>query len=125
MEDCFNEFYSKDVKRKKPVVQTLYEYEKAYMELVKLHGPEIEFIEKLINEYRAEQEKFYNESLPQVIEKLSVDIGIDDFLKRNWIERFVENMNRSFALSEQLISTYVTKSTEEFRMELKEKLDLL
>ena len=63
--------------------------------------------------------------MPQVIEKLSVDIGIDDSMKRNWIERFVENMNRSFALSEQLISTYVTKSTEEFRMELKEKLDLL
>lgn len=39
------------------------------------------------------------------------------------MKRFVDNMDKSFSLSETLINDYVVKTIDEFKNEVKEKLD--
>ena len=120
--NCFNEFDDVSPKRKDPSIQVLYDYEKHYMELVRKYSPEISMIAGMIRDLRNEQEQFYNEILPQIITKLNQDAGIDDEMKNVWLKRLTANMDRSFGLSETLINNYVTKSIDEFKIAVNEKL---
>ena len=123
--NCFDEFDDVSPKRKNSSIQVLYDYEKHYMELVRKYSQEISMIAGMLSNFRNEQEKFYEEALPKVINKLNQDIGIDDEMRKVWIERLTTNMDRSFLLSETLISNYVTKSIEEFKTVVNEKLGKL
>ncbi len=117
--DCFDVF---SPKIKEPTIQALYEYEKHYMELVKKYGPEINMIADMLSSFRREQETFYNETLPQIVSKLNKEPGIDSEMRKIWINRLTDNMDRSFCLSETLITDYVTKSIEEFKRTVNEQL---
>ena len=43
-------------------------------------------------------------------------------MKNAWLKRLEENMNRSFAISEKLITDYTTKKLDEFKTIANEKL---
>lgn len=120
--NCFNEFDDVSPKRKDPSIQVLYDYEKHYMELVRKYSPEISMISDMLSNFRAEQEQFYNEILPQIVDKLNQDAGIDDEMRNVWLRRLTTNVDRSFGLSETLINDYATKSIDEFKRAVNEKL---
>ena len=120
--NCFNEFDDVSPKRKEPSIQVLYDYEKHYMELVRKYSPEISMIANMLSDFRNEQECFYKEILPQIAAKLNQDVGIDDEMRKLWLKRLTTNMDRSFGLSETLINDYATKSIDEFKTAVNEKL---
>lgn len=120
--NCFSEFDDVSPRKQEPSVQVLYEYEKHYMELVKKYGPEISRIEEMLEDLRSEQEQFYSKKLPEIISTLKKNGGVDEEIQRKWIERLSNNMERSFSLSETLITDYATKKIDEFKKAVEEKL---
>lgn len=123
--NCFNEFDDVSPKRKEPSIQILYDYEKHYMELVRKYNSEITMIANMLSDFRSEQKQFYKEILPQVIDKLNQDEGIDNKMKEIWLKQFTENMDRSFFLTETLINNYTIKKIDEFKIAVNEKLKKL
>lgn len=120
--NCFREFDDVSPRKKDPSIHVLFEYEKHYMELVRKYSQEIKFIEDMLRDFREEQTKFYEESLPEITRKLNEDKGIDDEMKKVWLKRLSTNVNRSFSLSETLITDYATKNINEFKVTVDEKL---
>lgn len=120
--NCFGEFEDISPKRKEPTIQALYEYEKHYLEMLKKYSDEIKFIQDMLSDFRAEQTKFYEQVLPNIIDKLNSDEGIDAEMKRTWLNRLSTNMERSFNLSESLINDYAVKNLEEFKTAVNEKM---
>lgn len=120
--NCFDEFKDIPQKRKDPTIQVLYEYEKHYLEMIKKYSGEIKFIQNMLVEFRKEQENFYNQMLPEIIDKLNKDKGIDEEIRRVWLTRLSTNIERSFNLSETLINDYTIKSLDEFKQAVNEKL---
>lgn len=121
-DNCFDEFDDVSPKRKNPSIQVLYDYEKHYMELVRKFSPEITMIAGMLSDFRNEQEQFYKEVLPQIIDKLNNDAGVDAEMRNIWLKRLTTNIDRSFGLSETLINDYATKSIDEFKSAVNEKL---
>lgn len=119
--NCFDEFNDIPQKRKDPTIQILYDYEKHYMEMIRKYKNEIEFIENMLKEFREEQKTFY-ELLPGISEKLRRDVSVDEEMKEEWVRRLSDNIERSFSLSETLINDYATKSLDEFKQAVNEKL---
>lgn len=120
--NCFDEFKDIPQKRKDPTIQVLYEYEKHYLEMIKKYSEEIKFIQDMLVGFREEQETFYYKVLPDIIDKLNRDDGVDEEMKRIWLRRLSTNIERSFNLSETLINDYATKSLDEFKQAVNEKL---
>ena len=127
--NCFNAFdeiSSKSSYRKKDyAMQSLYEYEKHYLNLIKNHSKEIAFIESMLKDFRDEQEEFYKKALPEIAQKLAEDNAIDPEMRRACLDRLTKNMERSFSLSENLIKGFLTKKLEEFHNELLKKIESL
>ena len=121
-ENCFREFDDVNPKKKDPSIHVLFEYEKHYMELVRAYADEIKFIEDILSEFRTEQINFYENSLPQISRSMTEDHSVDDEMKKIWLNRLSTNMDRSFLISEKLISNYATKSIAEFKKAVEEKL---
>jgi len=122
LDNCFDEFDDISPKRKEPSIQTLYDYEKHYMELVRKYSTEITMIAKMLSDFRDEQKEFYEEILPQVSEKLNQEEIIDNEMKKRWLTQFKANMDRSFYLTETLINNYTTKKIDEFKTIINEKI---
>lgn len=120
--NCFDEFKDTSPKKKDPTIQILYEYEKHYLEMIRKYRDEIEFIQNLLKEYREEYTEFYENTLPEIKNKMIEDVCIDDEMKKVWLSRLTTNMERSFGLSESLINDYATKSLDEFKKAVNEKL---
>lgn len=123
--DCFQEFDDTNPKKKNPTIQVLYDYEKHYMELVRKYSSEISMIADMLRDFREEQEMFYKEILPEIVAKLNQDIGVEEEMRNVWLKRLTTNIDRSFGLSEELINDYTTKSINEFKMAVNEKLKSL
>lgn len=124
-DNCFREFDDISPRKKEPAIQVLYEYEKHYLDLLRKYSSEIQFIENMLKEFREEQTKFYEKTLPQITKKLNEDSGIDNEIKKVWIKRLSENVDRSFNMSETLINDYTTKKIDEFKTAVNEKLKSL
>lgn len=120
--NCFREFDDVNPRKKDPSIHVLFEYEKYYMELVREYSNEIRFIAGMLSEFRIEQTKFYEETLPQISHSLTEDQSVDDEMKKLWLKRLSTNMDRSFLISEKLITDYATKSIDEFRKAAEEKM---
>lgn len=125
LDNCFHEFDDVSPKRKEPSIQVLYDYEKHYMELVKKYASEIKMVADMLRDFRKEQEIFYKETLPEIIQKLNQDAGIDEEMRNVWLKRLTTNMDRSFGLSETLINDYITKNVDEFKAEVNETIKKL
>lgn len=119
--DAFSMFDDILPDKQEPSVQVLYEYEQHYMDLIRQYKPEINFIEKLLKNYREEQINFFEKQMPAIYQKLTIEC-IDSDMKKLWLKRLEENMSRSFAISEQLITNYTTKKISEFKEAVNEKL---
>ena len=122
---CFDEFDDISPKRKEPSIQVLFDYEKHYMELVRKYSSEISMIANMLRDLRNEQKEFYDKKFPQISAKLKQDKCIDDEMRNVWLNRLATNMENSFRLSEALITDYVTKSIDEFKIAVNEKLQQL
>jgi hypothetical protein len=120
--NCFDEFNDIPQKKKDPTIQMLYEYEKHYLEMLKRYSSEIKFIQDMLAGFRKEQEEFYYQLLPDISQKLNNDDGIDNEMKKIWLNRLTTNIERSFNLSETLINDYATKSLDEFKQAVDEKI---
>ena len=90
--------------------------------MVGKYSQEIKFIEDMLSNFRREQETFYSKTLPDIINKLNQDAGVDEDMKKVWLNRFTANIERSFTLSETLINDYATKNIDEFKVAVNEKL---
>lgn len=119
--DAFSMFEDISPRKQEPTLQVLYDYEKHYMELIRQHKHEIIFIENMLRDYRQENIDFFNNQLSQISQKLDAE-HIDKDMKIAWLKRLEENMNRSFAISEKLITDYTTKKLDEFKTIASEKL---
>ena len=119
--DAFSIFEDISPKKQEPTLQVLYDYEKHYMELIKQHKNEIVFIENMLKDYRQENIDFFNNQLSRISQKLDAE-HIDKDMKNACLKRLEENMNRSFAISEKLITDYTTKKLDEFKTIANEKL---
>ena len=119
--DAFSMFEDISPRKQEPTLQVLYDYEKHYMELIKQHKNEIIFIENMLKDYRQENIDFFNNQLSKISQKLDAE-HIDKDMKNAWLKRLEENMNRSFAISEKLITDYTTKKLDEFKTIANEKL---
>lgn len=117
--DVFKDDVPKD--RQHITIQTLYEYEKHYMKLVAEYKEEISFIEKMLSDYRQEQVQFFKEDLPAIKQKLENE-HVDEAMESVWLKRLADNMERSFNISEKLITNYSTKKIDEFKDAVNEKL---
>ena len=119
--DAFSMFEDISPRKQEPTLQVLYDYEKHYMELIRQHKNEIVFIENMLKDYRQENIDFFNNQLSKISQKLYAE-HIDKDMKNAWLKRLEENMNRSFAISEKLITDYTTKKLDEFKTIANEKL---
>ena len=90
--------------------------------MLRKYSNEIEFIQKMLSNFREEQAKFYHQVLPDIEDKLKGDEAINDEMRRIWIDRLVANMDRSFNLSESLINDYAVKNLDEFKTAVNEKM---
>lgn len=120
--DAFKEDVPKA--RQNITIQTLYEYEKHYMKLVEEYKDEISFIENMLSDYRQEQVKFFKEDIPAIHKKFQEE-HVDENMEDIWLKRLADNMERSFSISEKLITNYSTKKIEEFKEAVNEKLHSL
>ncbi len=127
--NCFNAFdeisSNSSYRKKDYAMQSLYEYEAHYLNLIKNHSKEIAFIESMLKDFRDEQEEFYKKALPEIAQKLAEDNAIDPEMRRACLDRLTKNMDRSFSLSENLIKEFLTKKLEEFHNELSKKIESL
>ncbi len=119
--DAFSMFEDISPRKQEPTLQVLYDYEKHYMELIRQHKNEIIFIENMLKDYRQENIDFFNNQLSRISQKLDAE-HINKDMKNAWLKRLEENMNRSFAISEKLITDYTTKKLDEFKTIANEKL---
>ena len=122
--DAFSMFEDISPRKQEPTLQVLYDYEKHYMELIRQHKNEIIFIENMLKDYRQENIDFFNNQLSRISQKLDAE-HINKDMKNAWLKRLEENMNRSFAISEKLITDYTTKKLDEFKTIANEKLRII
>ena len=118
----FDKFHSVSPEREEKNLQTLYDYEKHYMELVKKYRAEIEFINRLQTEHAQEVRKFYQQDLPAIKEKLSGE-PIDEETRNEWLKHLEQHVSKSFDMSEHFIWTLTTKKIEEFNRAIRAKID--
>lgn len=118
--DAFEVFKDDSPKDGQPSTKLLFEYEKHYMQLLTAHRNDIEFISALLQELRSEQ----NESTERIAEldKKLDEQGVDEDVKNIWLKHLAENLNRSFQLSNELISHYIIMDDDTFKAELQKRL---
>ena len=104
-----------------PALQTLFDYEQHYMELVKRYREEIEFINKLHDEHTQEVKNFYQNDLPAIQKKLSGE-PIDEEVRLEWLKHLESHISKSFEMSEHFIEALTTKKVEEFNKAIRDKI---
>ena len=119
---AFDKFHKVSTQKENPELQTLYDYEKHYMDLVKKYKPEIEFINGLQVEHTQEVKKFYSQDLPAIQEKLAKE-PIDEETKNEWLKHLEAHISKSFDMSEHFIWTLTTKKVEEFNRAIRDKIN--
>lgn len=119
---AFDKFHKVATQKENPELQTLYDYEKHYMDLVKKYKPEIEFINGLHVAHTQEVKKFYSQDLPAIQATLSKE-PIDEETKNEWIKHLEAHISKSFDMSEHFIWTLTTKKVEEFNRAIREKIN--
>lgn len=117
----FEVFNKRSPAKESPELQTLYDYEHHYMELIRRYRGEIEFINQLHAEHTREVKKFYENDLPGIQEKLSAE-PIDDEVRLEWLKNLENHISKSFEMSEHFIRTLTTKKVEEFNDAIRKKI---
>ena len=89
------------------------------MRLLRVYREDIEAIENLMKSLRAEREEFYLKQLPAIRAELEAD-EVQPEIRTEWLSMMQQNMEKSFQISEKLISHYITKNFSEFEAKLQE-----
>ena len=76
----------------------------------------------MLRDLREEQRKFYLEDLVSIQETLRNDEILSERAKEQWILELRANMEKSFQISEELISHFITNNKAEFRKKMEEAL---
>lgn len=111
---AFDNFSEVPVEKQDESLQSLFLYEKQYMELVSLHKTEIDFLEGKLQDLRAEQKDFFEEKIPEISKKLD-DEGIDKETKNEWLKHLEDTMQKSFEFSTNLLNSFAIMQIEEFK----------
>lgn len=119
---AFDKFNKVSTQKENPNLQTLFDYEKHYMDLVKKYRAEIDFITGLQNAHTQEVKKFYQQDLPAIQEKLSKE-PVDEETKNEWLKHLEMHISKSFDMSEHFIWTLTTKKVEEFNKAIRDKIN--
>lgn len=117
----FGAFHRHVSTKENPALQTLFDYEQHYMELVKRYRSEIEFINQLHDEHTQEVKNFYQNDLPAIQKKLS-DEPIEESVRNEWLKNLENHISKSFDMSEHFIWTLTTKKIDEFNKAIREKI---
>lgn len=121
--NCFDEIRSVPLPQKDLSIQTMFDCEKHYMELLRKYKDEINFLDEKMRQLREEQTEFRLKIVPSVRKQLEEEEGIDAQTARTWLQRYVESMERSFAMSETLLEDFSVMKREEFTAAVKDKLE--
>lgn len=123
MGDLFNPFTPVNPEYKSEKLDTLIAYEEHYMKLLRNFKAEIADIESMMTQLRQEREAFYSSKLPEIEKSIKADEVLSDEAKQKWITELRANVEKSFAISESLISHYVTSNLEEFKRKMESIID--
>lgn len=121
--DIFGQLTSVKPEYKNKKGDILIAYEEHYMKLLRNYKNEIFDIELMMKQLRNEREEFYQIKLPEIERAINDDQVLDIGAKQKWISELRSNMEKSFAISESLISHYVTKNLEEFKRKLQSEIN--
>lgn len=119
--NAFDVFKDGSPKDGQPSAKLLFDYEKHYMQLLTSHRNDIEFISTLLQELRSEQNKS-TERIAELDKKLD-EQGVDEDVKNIWLKHLAENLNRSFQLSNELLSHYIIMDDDTFKAELQKRIN--
>lgn len=121
MGDLMQGFSKKGTVSKMNTAETVISCEERYMKLLRVYRTDIEEIENMMKSLRAERENFYMRQLPEIRKELEMD-EVAPEIRAEWLAEMQKNIEKSFQISEKLISHYVTKNLIEFETKLKESM---
>ena len=114
-------FSKKGTVSKMNTAETVISCEERFMKLLRVYRIDIEEIENMMKELRAERENFYMIQLPAIRKELAMD-EVSPEIRAEWLSEMQKNVEKSFQISEKLISHYVTKNLNEFETKLRESM---
>lgn len=100
--------------RLKERLQTLFEYEKNYLSLIKEYKEEIKFVGSLQEDLRKERAKFFSETLKEVSGALR-DTQVANEVASLWIKELVNSYTKSLDVSSGLIEEHTFDTIGEIR----------
>lgn len=121
MGDLMQGFSKKGTVSKMNAAETVISCEERYMKLLRVYRTDIEEIENMMKALRTEREDFYLKQLPEIRKELEMD-EVAPEIRAEWLTALQQNMEKSFQISEKLISHYVTKNLSEFEAKLQEAM---
>lgn len=121
--NCFDEIRSVSLPKKDLSIQTMFDCEKHYMELLRKYKDEIDFLDERMRQLREEQTSFYLKIVSDVRRQLEEDEGMDAEAVHVWLQHYVESMERSFAMSATLLEDFSVMKREEFTAAVRDKLE--
>ena len=123
MGDLFSQYTPVNPEYKNEKLDTLIAYEEHYMKLLRNFKVEIEEIENMMGQIRQERVDFYSSKLPKIEKTIIEDEVLSEESKQKWIMELRANIEKSFTISESLISHYVTSNLEEFKRKMQSIID--
>lgn len=123
MGDLFSQYAPVNPEYKNEKLDTLIAYEEHYMKLLRNFKAEIAEIENMMSQLRKERTDFYSSKLPEIEKSIMDDDVLSEEAKQKWIIELKSNVEKSFSISESLISHYVTSNLEEFKCKMQSMID--
>ena len=123
MGDLFNPFTPVNPEYKNENLESLIAYEEHYMKLLRSYKAEIDGIQSMMSQLRQERKDFYESKLPEIEKTIMEDEVLSKEAKTKWIMELRDNVEKSLAISESLISHYVTSNLEEFKRKMQSIID--
>lgn len=118
MGDLFGQYTTVNSEYKNEKLETQIAYEEHYMQLLRNYKSEIKDIEDMMIQLRKERADFYHSKLPEIENTIANDEVLSEEAKQKWIMKLQENVEKSFAVSEELITHYVTSNLGEFKRKM-------
>lgn len=123
MGDLFGQYAPVNPEYKSEKLETLSAYEQNYMKLLRNYKAEIAEIEDMMKQLRQERTDFYESKLPKIEKTIMDDEVLSEDAKHKWVMELRANVEKSFMISETLISHYVTSNLEEFKRKMQSIID--
>lgn len=123
MGDLFSQYAPVNPEYKSEKLDRLIAYEEHYMKLLRNFKAEIAEIENMMTQLRQERTDFYSSKLPEIEKTIMDDEVLSEEAKQKWITELRANVEKSFEISESLISHYVTSNLKEFKSKMQSIID--